>query len=98
MDAVKLQNFRSFLDRLSEAQRQQTKNLEAARAEYEKRRALWSENASRRNPWAAPSNGFARKSKPLPTVTSSAKATMRPCASPWRAASRAERPATAKIW
>lgn len=43
MDAVKLQNFRSFLDRLSEAKRQQMKNLEAARAEYEKRRALWSE-------------------------------------------------------
>ncbi len=43
MDAVKLQNFRSFLDRLAEARRQQTKNLEAARAEYEKRRMLWSE-------------------------------------------------------
>ena len=43
MDAVKLQNYRSFLDRLGEAMRQQTQNLETARAEYEKRRALWSE-------------------------------------------------------
>jgi len=43
MDAVKLQNYRSFLDRLSEAKRQHHKNLDAARAEYEKRRALWSE-------------------------------------------------------
>ncbi|MGA2397561.1 MAG: flagellar export protein FliJ [Steroidobacteraceae bacterium] len=43
MDAVKLQNYRSFLDRLGEAKRQHQKNLEAARAEYEKRRALWSE-------------------------------------------------------
>jgi flagellar protein FliJ len=43
MDAVKLQNYRSFLDRLAEAKRQHVKNLEAARAEYEKRRASWSE-------------------------------------------------------
>jgi flagellar FliJ protein len=43
MDAVKLQNFRSFLDRLAEAKRQHLKNLEVARAEYEKRRALLSE-------------------------------------------------------
>lgn len=43
MDAVKLQNFRSFLERLGEAKRQHVKNLEAARAEYEKRRTLWSE-------------------------------------------------------
>ena len=43
MDAVKLQNYRSFLDRLGEAKRQHEKNLDAARAEYEKRRALWSE-------------------------------------------------------
>jgi flagellar protein FliJ len=43
MDAVKLQNFRSFLDRLAEAKRQHTKNLEMARSEYEKRRMLWSE-------------------------------------------------------
>jgi flagellar FliJ protein len=43
MDAVKLQNYRSFLDRLGEAKRQHQKNLDAARAEYEKRRALWSE-------------------------------------------------------
>jgi flagellar export protein FliJ len=43
IDAVKLQNYRSFLDRLGEAMRQHEKNLEAARAEYEKRRSVWSE-------------------------------------------------------
>ncbi len=43
MDAVKLQNYRSFLDRLGDALRQHSKNLDAARAEYEKRRRLWSE-------------------------------------------------------
>jgi flagellar FliJ protein len=43
MDAVKLQNYRSFLDRLGEALRQHMKALENARAEYERRRALWSE-------------------------------------------------------
>jgi len=43
IDAVKLQNYRSFLDRLGEALRKHLINLEAARAEYEKRRALWSE-------------------------------------------------------
>jgi flagellar export protein FliJ len=42
-DAVKLQNYRTFLDRLGEAVRQHMRNLDAARAEYEKRRALWSE-------------------------------------------------------
>jgi len=44
IDAVKLQNYRTFLDRLGEAMRQHLKSLESARAEYEKRRALWSEN------------------------------------------------------
>jgi flagellar FliJ protein len=43
MDAVRLQNYRSFLDRLGDAKRQHQKNLDAARAEFEKRRALWSE-------------------------------------------------------
>jgi len=43
MDAVKLQNYRSFLDRLGEARRQHQKNLDAARAEFDKRRTLWSE-------------------------------------------------------
>ena len=43
IDAVKLQNYRSFLDRLGEALRQHQKNLSNARAEYERRRALWSE-------------------------------------------------------
>src|ERR1700730_13926892 len=42
-DAVKLQNYRSFLDRLGEALRQHLKSLETARSEYERRRALWSE-------------------------------------------------------
>jgi len=43
IDAVKLQNYRTFLDRLGEAMRQHLKSLENARQEYEKRRALWSE-------------------------------------------------------
>jgi flagellar FliJ protein len=43
MDAVKLQNYRSFLDRLGEGMRQQAKNLEVARADYERRRLQWSE-------------------------------------------------------
>jgi flagellar export protein FliJ len=43
MDAVKLQNYRTFLDRLGEALRQHLKSLDKARAEYENRRALWSE-------------------------------------------------------
>ena len=43
MDAVKLQNYRSFLDRLGEALRQHLKNLDAARVEYDKRRQVWSE-------------------------------------------------------
>jgi flagellar FliJ protein len=43
IDAVKLQNYRSFLERLGEALRQHLKSLENARAEYEARRAAWSE-------------------------------------------------------
>jgi flagellar export protein FliJ len=43
MDAVKLQNYRSFLDRLGEALRQHLKSLENARADYEKKHASWSE-------------------------------------------------------
>ena len=43
MDAVKLQNYRSFLDRLGEALRQHLVALDSARSEYEKRRVLWSE-------------------------------------------------------
>lgn len=43
MDAVKLQNYRSFLGRLGEALNQQQKSLEAARNEFERRRVLWSE-------------------------------------------------------
>jgi flagellar export protein FliJ len=43
MDAVKLQNYRSFLDRLGEALRQHMTKLDNARAEYEKRRLQWSE-------------------------------------------------------
>jgi flagellar FliJ protein len=43
MDAVRLQNYRSFLDRLGEAVRQHVIKLDAARAEYERRRVLWSD-------------------------------------------------------
>jgi flagellar export protein FliJ len=43
MDAVKLQNYRSFFDRLGEALRQHLKSLENARADYDKKRALWSD-------------------------------------------------------
>jgi flagellar FliJ protein len=43
MDAVKLQNYRSFLDRLGEALRQHLRSLDHARAEFEKRRSQWSE-------------------------------------------------------
>ncbi len=42
-DAVKLQNYSAFLDRLGDALREHLKNLDSARAEYERRRALWSE-------------------------------------------------------
>ena len=42
MDAVKLQNYRSFLERLGEAIRQQLALLDNARAEHEKRRLQWS--------------------------------------------------------
>jgi flagellar export protein FliJ len=43
IDAVKLQNYRSFLDRLGEALRQHLKSLDIARLEFDKRRAQWSE-------------------------------------------------------
>jgi flagellar FliJ protein len=43
MDAVKLQNYRSFLERLGEALRQHLHSLDNARKEFEKRRAQWSE-------------------------------------------------------
>jgi flagellar protein FliJ len=43
IDAVKLQNYRMFMDRLGEALRQHLKSLDNARAEYERRRTLWSE-------------------------------------------------------
>ena len=43
MDAVKLQNYRSFLDRLGEALNQHQKSLDNARKEFDKRRVLWSE-------------------------------------------------------
>ncbi|MGO9949326.1 MAG: flagellar export protein FliJ [Steroidobacteraceae bacterium] len=43
MDAVKLQNYRSFLDRLGEAMRQHAQSLQLAHAELDKRRAQWSE-------------------------------------------------------
>ena len=43
MDAVKLQNYRSFLDRLGDALNQHQKSLDIARSEFDKRRAQWSE-------------------------------------------------------
>jgi flagellar protein FliJ len=43
MDAVKLQNYRSFLDRLGEALNQHQKSLDIARQEFDRRRAQWSE-------------------------------------------------------
>lgn len=43
IDAVKLQNYRSFLDRLGEALRQHLTKLDNARADYERRRSQWSE-------------------------------------------------------
>lgn len=43
IDAVKLQNYRTFLDRLGEALRQHLKSLDNAREEFEKRRTVWSE-------------------------------------------------------
>ena len=43
IDAVKLQNYRAFLDRLGDAMRQHVTKLEVARADYEKRRQQWSE-------------------------------------------------------
>ncbi len=42
-DAVRLQNFRSFLDRLGAAIHHQARTVDAARGEYERRRSLWSE-------------------------------------------------------
>jgi flagellar FliJ protein len=43
MDGLKLQNYRSFIDRLGEAIRQHVSKLDTARAEYERRRVLWSD-------------------------------------------------------
>jgi flagellar FliJ protein len=43
MDAVKLQNYRSFIDRLGEVLRQHLVKLDVARVEYEQRRLQWSE-------------------------------------------------------
>jgi flagellar FliJ protein len=43
IDAVKLQNYRSFLDRLGEALSQHLKSLDIARKEFDKRRTQWSE-------------------------------------------------------
>jgi flagellar FliJ protein len=42
MDAVRLQNYRAFLDRLAEVLRLHVQKLGVARAEYESRRAQWS--------------------------------------------------------
>jgi len=42
MDAVRLQNYRAFLDRLTDVIRQHVQKLGVARADYESRRTLWS--------------------------------------------------------
>jgi flagellar FliJ protein len=43
IDVLKLQNYRTFLDRLGDALRQHEHALQSARAEFERRRAQWSE-------------------------------------------------------
>ena len=43
MDAVRLQNYRAFLDRLTDVIRLHVQKLGVARAEYEARRTLWSD-------------------------------------------------------
>ena len=43
MDAVRLQNYRAFLDRLAEVLRLHVQKLGVARAEYESRRTQWSQ-------------------------------------------------------
>ena len=43
MDTVRLQNLRSFLDRLGDAVRVQTEVVAAARTDYEAKRLLWSQ-------------------------------------------------------
>jgi flagellar export protein FliJ len=43
MDAVRLQNYRAFLDRLTEVLQLHVQKLGIARAEYEARRSSWSE-------------------------------------------------------
>jgi flagellar FliJ protein len=43
MDTVRFQNYRSFLERLGEALRAQAQALAAARAEYDRRHAVWRE-------------------------------------------------------
>jgi flagellar protein FliJ len=52
MDAVKLQNYRSFLERLGEAMRQHSQSLKLAHAELEKRRAQWSEKRIEAEVWS----------------------------------------------
>jgi flagellar protein FliJ len=42
MDAISLQNYRSFLDRLGDAMRAHAHQLGLARADYEARRSQWS--------------------------------------------------------
>jgi flagellar export protein FliJ len=43
MDAVRMQNYRAFLDRLTEALQLHMQKLGVARADYESRRGLWSQ-------------------------------------------------------
>ena len=80
IDAVKLQNYRMFLDRLGEALRQQSKLLDAARAEYEKRRALWSEKRIEAESLGRVVERFRKEERHAAERASSAKATTRRCA------------------
>src|SRR6266404_1170466 len=61
IDAVKLQNYRSFLDRLGEALRQHLKSLENARAEYETRRAARARESLRESHRSHPARSCRRR-------------------------------------
>jgi hypothetical protein len=88
MDAVKLQNYRSFLDRLGDARRQHQKNLDAALLELGAR--CGARSASRRNPSGAWWSGSAMRSGRPRIGMSSARGTMRRCGYRLRAESGAE--------
>ena len=88
VDAVKLQNYRTFLERLGEALHQQVEDRWMSPARnIEKRRARrGAQSASKPNRRIGWSNVSARKSSTPRIGASSAKAMMRRCAYPWRRA------------